>query len=53
MAGREVRGAPGTPARRRLPHARLAQRSRRRGAGSMAQAEPLGHERRREPRRRG
>ena len=38
LAGRSVRGAPHPPARGRLPHARLAERGRRRGAGGVAAA---------------
>src|SRR4051812_36262533 len=39
-AGRAVRAPPRPPARGRLPDAGLEQRSRRRGAGVVAAAEP-------------
>ena len=51
LARRAIRGAPQPPSASRLPDARLAERSRRRGARDVATAQPLRHQRRREPRR--
>ena len=51
MAGRALRGAPDPPAGGGLPDARLAERGRRRRAGSLATTQPLRRERGREPRR--
>ena len=50
-AGHTVRGRPPPAAPRGLPDARLAQRGRRRRPGGLAAAQPLGHERRRQPQR--
>ena len=47
--GGAIRGQPDPPAGGGLPDARLAERGRRRSAGSLAAAQPLRHERRREP----
>ena len=49
LAGGAVRGAPRPPAGGRLQDARLAERGRRRGPGELAAAQPVGHERGREP----
>ena len=51
IAGGAIRGQPDPSAGGGLPDARLAERGRRRRAGSLAPAQPLRHERRREPRR--
>ena len=46
LAGRGVRAPAPAPARGRLPDARLGDRGRRRRAGGVAAAEPVGHRRR-------
>src|SRR5262249_5309319 len=50
-SGGALRSSPPALARRGLSHARLADRSRRCRAGSLAAAEPLRYHRRQQPRR--
>src|SRR5215475_14336622 len=49
LAGRAIRGAPNPPAGGCLPHARLADRSRRRPAGGVDPPQPLGYGEGRKP----
>ena len=51
LARHDLRGTPAAAHGPRLPDARLQDRGRRRGAGGVDPLQPLGHERRREPRR--